>query len=213
MNYLFTFLIGLLISQISLADPASVRAMALFSDKAMLQINGQNHVLKKGEQVDGVTLLSAHGRAAIVQFENGQQHTLTLNQSIQHAFKKPQNKSIRVYANQSGMFMLDGKINDQTTRFLVDTGATFIALSSSEAKRLGLDYQSGTRGVVQTASEQAPVWHIKLDRVKVGDISVSQVDAVVLQGSKPEINLLGMSFLQHLKLERNGAAMIIEQKF
>ena len=213
MNYLSVFIVGALITQIALADPESLKVMALFSNKAMLQINGQNHVMKIGDEIEGVTLLSAHGRAAVVRLESGKQHTLRLSQSIQHAFKKPENKTLRVYANPSGMFLLDGKINDRSTRFLIDTGATFIALSSVEANRLGLDYQSGTRGVVQTASELAPVWHIRLDRVKVGDISVPQVDAVVLQGNKPEVNLLGMSFLQHLKMQRNGAAMVIEQKY
>jgi len=78
---------------------------------------------------------------------------------------------------------------------------------------LNLDYKKGRRGLVQTASETVPVWHLKLDQVKVGGISVANVEAVVLPGNNPPQALLGMSFLRHVKLQRNGSAMTIEQKY
>ena len=58
-----------------------------------------------------------------------------------------------------------------------------------------------------------PVWNIMLDNVKVGGITVPQVEAVVLNGDQPRTVLLGMSFLKHLKLQRNGSAMVLEQKY
>ena len=108
---------------------------------------------------------------------------------------------------------MPGKINNRNTQFLLDTGATFISISSSEADKLRLNYKSARKGVVQTASDIVPVWHIKLDNVKVGGISVANVDAVVLEGTNPKPILLGMSFLKHVKMQRNGAAMLIEQKY
>lgn len=195
------------------AESASVKVVALFANKAMLKINGQNIIMQKGDVVQGVTLLSASGRGAVVRFDDGREQTLGLNQSILQAYKKPQNNRLTVYSDSGGMFELAGEINGRPTRFLLDTGASTIALSSEEADRLRLSYKSGRRGVVQTASEVVPVWHVKLDRVKVGEISVPSVDAVVLKGSSPQPVLLGMSFLKHLKLQRNGAAMIIEQKY
>ena len=195
------------------AETASVKVIVLFSNKAMLEINGQNIIMQKGDVEQGVTLISANGRGAVVRFENGSEQTLGLNQSILQAYKKPQNKTIMVYSDSGGMFVLAGKINGRQTEFLLDTGASSIALSSDEADKLGLVYKSGRKGAVQTASEVVPVWHVKLDKVEVGGISVPSVDAVVLKGSSPQPVLLGMSFLKHLKLQRNGAAMIIEQKY
>lgn len=213
MRPIFISFLLLMISFAGWAETASVKVVALFSNKAMLMINGKNIIMKKGDVVQGVTLVSASGRGALIRFDNGKEQTLALNQSIQQAYKKPENNKLTVYSNSSGMFMLPGKINGRQTQFLLDTGATYIALSSVEADKLRLSYKSAKKGVVQTASEMVPVWHIKLDNVKVGEISVANVDAVILKGSSPKTTLLGMSFLKHLKLQRNGAAMLIEQKY
>ena len=194
-------------------ESASIKVVALFTNKAMLNINGQRIIMKKGDTVQGITLISASGRGAVVRLENGTEKNLGINQSIHQAFKKPENNKLRLYSDSAGMFTLSGDINGQHTRFLLDTGATYIAISSEEADRLKLSYKSAKQGFVQTASEVVPVWHIKLDQVKVEDISVSNVDAVVLKGSNPMPSLLGMSFLKHVRLQRDGAAMIIEQRY
>ena len=208
-----SFLLLMIINSAAFAEDASVKVVALFADKAMLMINGKNIIMKKGQVEQGITLVSANGRGAVVRFDNGVVKKLGINQSIQQAYKKPEKNKLTVYSDRNGMFKLPGKINGRPTQFLLDTGATTIALSSVEADKLRLTYRSAQKGVVQTASEMVPVWHIKLDNVKVGGISVANVDAVVLKGSSPRTTLLGMSFLKHLKLKRNGAAMLIEQKY
>ena len=211
MRLLIMAAILIVATQINAAEPM-VRVMALFSNKAMLQINGKNHILKKGQNLNGVTLLSANGRAATIRFDNGLEKSLGLNQSIQQAYKKPVTNKMTLYANRSGMFMTGGRINGQTTKFMVDTGATYVALSSTEADKLNLEFKSAPKVKLQTANEVASGWLINLESVKVGEIQVPQVKAVVMEGDTPHV-LLGMSFLQHLKMERNGAAMTLEQKF
>ena len=211
MRLLIMAAILIVATQISAAEPM-VRVMALFSNKAMLQINGKNHILKKGQNLNGVTLLSANGRAATIRFDNGLEKSLGLNQSIQQAYKKPVTNKMTLYANRSGMFMTGGRINGQTTKFMVDTGATYVALSSTEADKLNLEFKSAPKVKLQTANEVASGWLINLESVKVGEIQVPQVKAVVMEGDTPHV-LLGMSFLQHLKMERNGTAMTLEQKF
>lgn len=200
-------------SAVCIAAQPTVKVMALFSNKAMLQINGENHILKKGQRIKGVTLISANGRQAQVRFDNGLEKPLGLNQSIQQGYKKPNNKKLTLYANKSGMFNLTGKINGQRAQFLVDTGATLVAISSVEAEKLNLSYINAPKGRVKTANEIVPVWNITLDSVTVGKINVPQVKAVVLEGNLPSPILLGMSFLEHLKMQRNGSAMVLEQKF
>jgi aspartyl protease family protein len=200
-------------SAASFSADSAIKVLALFSNKALMQIDGEQKFMKKGENFNGVTLVSSSGRGAVVRLADGEELTLGINQSIQHGFKKTQNSRMTIYADRAGMFSLDGKINDQSTRFLLDTGATYIAMSEVEADRLGINYESAKKTLIQTASEVVPVWNIKLDRVKVGDISVPQVEAVVLQGDSPRVVLLGMSFLRHLKLQRNGSALVLEQKY
>ncbi len=193
--------------------PDSVKAVALFTDKAMLAIDGENILLKRGETRKGVTLVSASGREAVVRIGSGRPQTLRLNGAVAHGFRKPERRKITVYSDANGMFQLQGRINGRPVNFLLDTGATFIALSSTEAERLKLPYKTGRAGVIRTANSVAPVWHIRLSSVRVGDIEVANVEAVVLQGSQPQTALLGMSFLEHIKLQRNGAAMVLEQKY
>lgn len=176
-------------------------------------INGERKIMSKGERVQGVTLVSSSGRGAIVKLADGTRKELSLNQSISSAFKKTDRNKHTIYADRAGMFRLNGEINGKNTRFLLDTGATYIALSEVEADRMGLIYENGRKSLIQTASTVVPVWNILLDSVTVGDISVSQVEAVVLQGNQPQPALLGMSFLQHVKLERDGVSMVLRQKY
>ena len=213
MNKLLLFSL-LLIASLNLAQASdSVRVLALFSDKALVNINGKQQIIKKGQVIDGIKLISASGRGAVLQFSDGEQKTLGINQSISSSFKKPERKKLRVYSNNQGMFLVNGAINGKATRFLIDTGASHIAISSAEADRLGLDYKNAPTGRVQTASEEVPAWNITLDRVKVGSIDMPQVAAVVLRGDRPRHILLGMTFLEHLNMQRQGTAMILEKKF
>ena len=97
-------------------------------------------------------------------------------------------------------------------RFLVDTGATVIALPASEARRLGIDYRAGKRGMVQTANGPASVYSVKLDSVKVGAIELTLVDAMVIEQGL-ETPLLGMSFLNRVEMRRDGQTMTLIRRF
>lgn len=197
----------------AMAQQHSVKVVALFNNKALLMVNGEQKLVRKGETFNGIELLSSTSRGALIGFSDGRQKMLNINQSISHGYIKPDKSKVTVYANKSGMFMIQGQINGHSTKFLLDTGATSVAMSQVEADRLGLAYEASSRKYVSTASEVVPVWNIKLDHVTVGDIRVANVDAVILEGSQPNTPLLGMSFLQHLKLKRNGSVMTLEQKY
>jgi aspartyl protease family protein len=195
------------------AEQSSVRVLALFKDKALVQINGERHLMKSGQTIGEVTLVSSSGRGAQIQIGDDEPQTLGLNQGISSAFKKRDTNKHTIYANSVGMFHVDGLINGKMTRFVLDTGATFVSISQDEADKLGLSYRSGPKMNLLTASGEVQAWNIRLGSVKVGSIRVPQVAAVVLPGSKPDTALLGMSFLKHLKMQRNGAAMVLQQKY
>ena len=119
------------------ADPA-VTVIALFADKALLQVGEQQKIVKKGETFEGVLLESASGRGAVVVID-GKRQKLGLNQSIAGNFKKRDRTRMKIYPDSLGMYYVKGKINGVATRFLVDTGATFVTLSGNHANRLKID--------------------------------------------------------------------------
>ncbi len=107
---------------------------------------------------------------------------------------------------QGGHYFADGAINGQPVRFLVDTGATDVALSERAARRMGLDF--GPQVTVMTAAGPAPAWVTRLDRVQIGGLAVDNVRASITPGLGEEA-LLGMSFLKHFELRQAGGNLII----
>ena len=206
-------LLLLLASPCAPAAGVGVKVIALFTDKALLQIDGEQKVVQAGETFKGVLLKSASGRGAVVEID-GELHELGLNQSIAGAFKAPDRSAMRVYPDELGMYFVRGKINGQATRFLVDTGATYVTISGAKARQLAIDYRrDGAPGSAQTASAVVPVWQIKLDSVSIGGIRVRDVDATVIEGDAPPEVLLGNSFLCHTRLQQAGSVLEIERRF
>ncbi len=196
----------------AIADTGKVKVIALFANKALLQVGEQQKIVEKGETFEGVLLKSASGRGAVV-IVNGEEKKLGLNQSIAGNFKKPERANLKIYPDSGGMYFVDGEINGQRTRFLVDTGATFVTLSGSKARSLDIDFRKGISETVQTAASMVQAWIVKLDSVTVGGIRVSNVDATVIAGSQPAEVLLGNSFLQHTQMQKAGAVLELKKRF
>ena len=194
------------------ASEINVKVIALFSNKAMLSIDGEQKILAKGDSYKGVSLISSSGRGAIVSI-NGERRKLGLNQSIQGNFKSAERSTSRIYPDSLGMYFIDGKINGRATRFLVDTGATFVTMSSQHAKKVGIDYRKGQRGSMRTATETVSSWHVYLRSITVGGIKLNNVQAAVLEGAQPDQVLLGNSFLSRTQIQRNGSVMVLQKRF
>jgi aspartyl protease family protein len=190
----------------------NVKVIALFTNKALLQIGSEQKILAKGESYKGVTLQSASGRGAVVLID-GKEQKMDLNQTIQQVFKKPDRSTATIYPDGQGMYFVKGKVNRTTVNFLVDTGATFLTMSGKHAKKIGIDFLNGTIGYANTASGRVKVWQVKLDSVSIGDIKVSNVDASVIAGNQPFEILLGNSFLKYTKLQRIGVTMELQQRY
>ena len=195
------------------AADVDVKVIALFTGKALLQIDGERKVVAAGETYKGVLLKSASGRGAVVEIE-GRTVELGLNQSIAGNFKPPQRATMKIYPDELGMYVVVGKINGQLTRFMVDTGATYVTLSGAKARQLEIDYRrEGVPGTAQTASAVIPVWQIKLDLVSIGGIEVRDVEATVIDGNQPPDALLGNSFLRHTRISQAGSVLEIKKRF
>ena len=206
----FVFL--LLFTTAFAAQAAGVKVIALFSNKALLQVGGQQKVVKAGETFEGVMLQSASGRGAVVVID-GETMTLGLNQSIAGNFKKPNRDKVRIVPDAQGMYFVNGKINGTSIDFLVDTGATNVAMSGRQARALNIDFKKGLRGQAQTAAAVVEVWQITLNSVSVGDIKLSNVTASVIAGNQPGQVLLGNSFLRHTDMHQADSALVIRKRY
>ena len=207
----FLLILNLGISAAAAADNG-VRVIALFSDKALLQVGDQQKIVNKGETFEGVLLESASGRGAVVVID-GNRQKLGLNQSIAGHFKKPDRTRMQIYPDAQGMYYVKGEINGVATRFLVDTGATFVTMSGNHASRLKIDYRKGAYSSAQTAAAVVPVWQVKLDSVSIGGIELRNVGATVIAGDQPSDVLLGNSFLRRTRIQQAGSVLEIEKRY
>jgi len=208
-------LLGLfLLCAASIAYATEVNVIGLFSGKAMVSINGgRQQVLAAGEtSPEGVKLISADSAAAVLEID-GKRQTLAMGQAanIQSAAGSG-NPTTVLTSDARGHFITSGSINGASVRMMVDTGATFVSMSSAEARRIGLSYLGGARGVVSTANGIVPAYRVTLNTVKVGNITLYQVEGLVQESSMP-FALLGMSFLKRLEMKRDGSSMTLVKKY
>jgi len=190
----------------------SLTLVGLFPGKAVVIINGQDpRTLSVGQKtIESVTLLSTTSDTAVFEVE-GVKQTLELGQHFVPISNKG-GSSVFIPADAQGHHWVIGQINGKTIRFLVDTGATVVSLPASFAKAAGIDYQKGQRGVVETANGQAAAYRVRVDTIVIGDITLYQVDATVME-SGLDAALLGMSFLNRTDLKRDGANLVLTKRF
>lgn len=198
---------------------ADISVTALFGGKAQLVIDGgKPRMLSAGQtSPEGVKLISADSSAAVIEFQ-GKRLSLPLGSGMRIggadlSAGSSSGASVTLTADERGHYQTLGQINGGTVTFLVDTGATSIALPSSEARRLGINYLNGQRGFTQTANGKAAAYRVTLDTVKVGDITLHAVEAVVLEGDGLKIALLGMSFLNRTEMKRDGQALTLIRRY
>jgi len=208
-------LLSLALTNASLADVGKVTVLGLFKDKAIINIDGKQRIVRAGETTaEGVKLISANSEQAVLEIA-GNTATYKLDSHIGTHYKKPVDApAVQIWPDSYGMYNTVGTINGYPVNFLVDTGATVIAMNRNQARRLGLDYLvDGTPSYVSTASGVVAAYHLRLDRVKVGAIALTQVDATVIDGDFPTEVLLGNSFLNQLEMTRDGKMLELRKKY
>lgn len=191
-----------------------VSVIGLFPGKAVVVIDGGTpRTLTAGKEgVQGVALISTDRESATLNID-GQRKTLKIGQHHGGPVAASSSQSATLTADPRGHFVVDGQINGGSVRFLIDTGATTVALSSADAARLGIDYRKGQRALMGTANGAAVAYRLKLDTVRIGDIVLNNVDAAVLEGSHMPFALLGMSFLNRTEMKREGQTMVLIRRF
>ena len=182
--------------------------------KALLVINGQPRVVGVGDEQGGVKLLEVSAEQVRVE-RDGQALILRLGAAptslASSGDRGGGNRELELKADAGGHFLTEGWVNGKPTRFMVDTGATAVTLSQAEAERLGLDWRRAPMGQANTANGTVPVHTLQLGTVRVGDLVINNVGAVVLPAQLPHV-LLGNTFLSRVSMKRDNDTMKLEPK-
>lgn len=163
-----------------------VRLVSLDKDSALLEQDGQRFTLRLGEAP-----VQVKAGSGVARLTNGRRITLT--------------------SDSAGHFKSQGSINGQIMQFVVDTGATVVSIGRTDAERMGLPFLSGQPVQMQTANGTAQGWRIQLQSVRIGDVEVFDVEAVVTPMAMPVV-LLGNSFLNRFQMHRVSDQMVLEKR-
>jgi aspartyl protease family protein len=209
------FSLGLMVLA-GLSVPAfavEVTLVGLIGARAIVVIDGAApRILAPGQKTsEGVVLLGTEKEAATFEVE-GSKRTLHMGQAYSAAVRNGR-QNVTLSADARGHFVTLGSVNGGSVRFIVDTGATLVALPAAEAKRLGINYLQGQRSQMQTANGVAVAYQVKLDSVRIGAIEANNVDAVVIEGDTLGLTLLGMSFLNRMQMLRDGQSMTLTKRY
>ncbi|MBI2800972.1 MAG: TIGR02281 family clan AA aspartic protease [Gammaproteobacteria bacterium] len=198
----------------ALGDIGKISAVALFKDKAVISIDGKQRKLQVGQiSPEGVKLIAAAASSAVLEV-GGRRMELKLDGNIGGIFERGQApKVIRLAPGANGHYFVDGAINGNPVSFVVDTGATSIAINKHIAKRLGVLYRTdGKRGQIETASGVVNAYYVTFDAVKIQTLELRHVEGVVVDGDFPSTSLLGQSFLNRLNMRREGILLQLEER-
>jgi aspartyl protease family protein len=202
---------------LALAGAAAAQSVSMAGSlgrNALLVIDGKTRTVAVGATVDGVKVLAVSAHDTVVELQ-GKRVTLVLGGAQVNLGGKASEgagSTIVLTAGSGGHFVTDGQINGRAVRFVVDTGATTIALSEAEAERIGLDWKKGRRGHATTANGVVAVHQVFLSRVRVGDVQVHDVEAVVVPAGMAVV-LLGNSFLSRFQMRRENDRMTLERRY
>jgi len=191
---------------------ADMQVQGLFKGAVLLNIDGQQKLVKVGQSWKGIKVLEASSRQAVAEID-GQLHTLVLSTHISIHYKEPAVTVVHIRKNQQRQYITTALINGFSVPVLVDTGANIVAFNARTARKLGVDYKKGVPSRVSTASGVVTGYRVMLDSVDVGGLIAHNVQASVLEGAYPETVLLGISYLQHVEMHEKDGVLMLMRKY
>lgn len=208
------FLAVLLALAAGAAAAQTVTLQGMLGSKALLVIDGgAPRTVGPGESHKGVKVLSTAGDQAVVEIA-GKRHTLRVGEAqvSQGSTASPRGNRIVLTAGSGGHFVTQGAINGRPVQFMVDTGATSVAMGTADAKRLGINFEQGQMVRGNTANGVVTGFLVKLNSVRIGDVEVYDVEAAVLPNNSGHI-LLGNSFLTRFQMTRHNDQLVLERRY
>ena len=193
-------------------DSRQIEVQALMTGMVVLTIDGSRTTLKPGDELQGVKLISSTTKSARVEID-GVSQILYMGTTVNTHFTQRELITERIVTDNHGMFRGHGSINGQSVKFLIDTGASTVAMSARQARKLGIQYIiEGMPAQASTASGLAKAWVVRFKTVRLGKLLEHNVRGMVVDGDYPEQVLLGMTFLNRMKVEKEGSTMKITRK-
>jgi aspartyl protease family protein len=190
-------------------ETLEIDVLGLFKDSAIVSVNGKQVLLKLGTTTkEGISLVSADSRGAVIKV-NDELMNLDLSSKISARYTPPAGTTVAI-ARANNQYRTAGSINGRPVMFLVDTGATVVAMNAKHARGLGLDLRQARAFNATTASGQVKSLQLMVSQMTVGDIKVNNVSVAVLPGDFPVDILLGMSFLRNVEMSQNAGLMLLK---
>lgn len=205
----------LLAAACTFAQAQSVMLTGTIGSRAILIVDGgAPKTVAVGETFQGVKLLALQGEQATVE-AGGKRIALRMDTPASIGGGGPGGGGgtrIVLPVSSGGHFMAQGAINGRAVTFMVDTGATNVSMSAADAQRIGLDFTKGQPVRMNTANGLAQGYRVRLNSVRVGDVEIYDVEAIVSQEPMPFI-LLGNSFISRFSMRRDADQMVLEKRF
>lgn len=202
------------------AMPWAARAQSVamtggMGSKALLVVNGgAPKALAAGDTHQGVKVLSVSADQVAIEVA-GKRQTVRLGEapvSIGGSGGGANGTQIVLSAVSGGHFVTQGQVNGRSTRFMVDTGATSVAMGADEARRMGINFERGDRFYGNTANGPVVGYRVSLTSVRIQDVEVFNVEAAVLPQPMPHI-LLGNSFLTRFQMKKENDTLTLTKRY
>ena len=201
---------ALLLAPLS-AHAQSVALGGILGTKALLIVNNSApRGVGAGESHQGVKVVSVGKDEAMVEIA-GTRRTLHLGEAPVSVGSKSGGRRVVLNADSRGHFINSGTINGRVMQYMVDTGASTVAIGRQDAERMGLNYQNGQPVMMNTANGTTQGWRMRLDSVRIGTLELRGVEAIVTAQPMPYV-LLGNSFLREFEMSRTGGEMVLSTR-
>lgn len=207
-------LLAFLVWQIPLAAAEPVIELnAILGKQVIITVNGEQVKLREGEtHDDGLKLVEVTRKDAKFEWQ-GETFTIEPSSRVGTQFTESTKKVITINRHANGHYFAKGEINGYPVDFIVDTGASDIALTAEQASAIGIRWENAPTVTYITANGKATGYSVQLERVTVGGVTVNLVEAGVNPGNQQHHALLGMSFLKHFDMRESNNILTLTRKY
>ena len=189
----------------------SVALAGVLGTKALLVVDANPpRAMGVGDEFHGVKVIALSKDDATIDVK-GVRRVVRLGEAPVSVGARTGGRRVTLVADSRGHFVNSGTINGQAMQYMVDTGASTVAIGRPDADRMGLKYLNGQPVSVGTANGVAQGWRMKLDSVRVGGVEVFGVEAIITSQPMPYV-LLGNSFLTEFQMTRINDQMVLEKR-
>lgn len=189
----------------------TITVKGLFKNAVLLQVGQEQLLIKVGNTKKGIKVIQATSKDATIEVD-GKRQQVNLSNQVGGNYSEVESRVVRIASQNGGHHWVRGKINDRTVDFVVDTGASIIAMNLSTAKRLGIDYEKGRAAYSSTANGLRQIRIVNLAKVTVGEITLYNIQASVGLDDALPVTLLGNSFLSRTNMRIENGVLILEAK-